>query len=149
MAGHVLRPCPLPKTLDAFRKNMTFEHEHNFEFYRLLDAVLKDPEKVPDIVRDEPEILKQTNFSGETVLVWLALENHFSGVKLLRSLGAKIPHQALYEAVDMGHTDMVALLLELGADKHGWDYEKVLTNPHSNLSKEVRADIRTYLKSYK
>lgn len=128
---------------------MSFEHEHNFDFYRLLDAVLEEPEKVPDIVSESPEILKQTNFSGETVLVWLALENHFSGVKLLRSLGADVPNRALVEAVQMGHVDMVGLLLELGADKENWDYESCLSNPLWNLSKEVRADIRAYLKSYK
>jgi hypothetical protein len=60
--------------------------EHNFEFYRFLNAVLYEPEKVPAIVKDSPSILEEENLSGETVLHWLAIENHAEGIKLYKPI---------------------------------------------------------------
>jgi len=108
--------------------------EHNFEFYRLLEAVLNEPEKVPAIVYESPSILEETNLSGETVLHWLAVENHTNGIKLLRSLGATIPEFALIHAVEHGHTETVILLLELGADAKGFDLDRTLNSPIWELS---------------
>jgi len=125
-----------------------FDIEHNFEFYRLLDAVLHEPEKVPAIVRDSPSILEEKNLSGETVLHWLAVENHIAGIKLLRKLGASISEFALIDAAELGHTETVILLLELGASPRGMDIRAIIDNPAFNLSKKTKRLIRSYLSQY-
>ena len=88
--------------------------EYEPEFGRLHDAVLLEPEKIRSIVRENPETLEATNRTGENVLRWCALENRFDDVKLLRSLGSSIQEASLTEAIEMGNTDMLLLLLELG-----------------------------------
>lgn len=126
----------------------TFEHEHNGEFYRLLDAVLEEPEKVPAIVSESRSILKEKNLSGESVLHWLAVENHTEGIKLLRSLGAEIPELALIHAMQLGHTETVILLLELGADPAGIDVERVLDSDVWELTKKQKRLIRSYCSQF-
>lgn len=125
-----------------------FQHEHNGEFYRLLYAVLHEPEKVPAIVREAPAILEQTNFTGETVLHWLAVENHTDGIALLRSLGATIPLFALIHAVEHGHLETIILLLELGADPEGYPVERMLEHPMREMSKREKQIIRSYFKQF-
>ncbi len=87
------------------------------EFGRLLDAILlENAETLVAIVEDAPEVLEATNRAGENVLRWCALENRYDDVRLLRSLGSEIQEAALWEAIEMGHTDMLVLLLELGGN---------------------------------
>ena len=128
--------------------NPSFQHEHNGEFYRLLYAVLDEPEKVAAIVHERRAILEETNFTGETVLHWLAVENHTDGIRLLRSLGATIPLFALIEAVEHGHLETIILLLELGADPEGFPLERMLRNPIRDISKRERQIIRGYFEQY-
>jgi ankyrin repeat protein len=125
-----------------------YEPEHNREFYRLLDAVLHEPEKVRHIVAERPMILEECNLTGETVLHWLAVENHIDGIRLLRRLGATIPDYALIHAAELGNTEAVVVLLELGADLRGWDVERTLRNPMFGLSKEKKRRIRSYVAQY-
>lgn len=86
------------------------------EFGRLHYAILHEPHKVEAIVLDNRSILESTNATGENVLRWCALENRFDDVELLRSLGSSIQSVTLCEAIDMGHSDMLLLLLELGGE---------------------------------
>ena len=88
--------------------------EYELDFGRLHDAVLLEPEKIRSIVEDNPATLEATNRAGENVLRWCALENRFEDVKFLRSLGSSIQAASLSEAIEMGNTDMLLLLLELG-----------------------------------
>ena len=125
-----------------------FDHEHNGEFYRLLNALLDEPEKVPAIVGEAPSIVGEKNFSGETVLHWLSVENHVEGIRLLRSLGAEIPEFALIHAIQHGHTDTVILLLELGADPSGIELEELLANKIWKLSTKKKRLIRSYFRQY-
>ena len=125
-----------------------FEHEHNNEFYRLLDAVLKEPEKVPAIVSESRSILEEANFSGETVLHWLSVESHTDGIALLHSLGAKISEFALIHAMEHGHTETVILLLELGADPRGIDVERGLNSDVWELTKKRKRLIRSYFAQF-
>ena len=136
------------ETLTDFMTNSSFEHEHNGEFYRLLNAVVEEPEKVPAIVGESRSILEETNFSGETALHWLAVENHVDGIKLLRSLGAEIPEFALIHAMEMGHTETVITLLELGADPRGIDVEAILGSDLWKLSAKDKRLIRSYFRQF-
>jgi len=124
--------------------------EHNYDFYLLLDAVLNEPHKVKDIVVNNRGILDAENLSGENVLSWLALENHTEGVCLLRSLGSRIPPFTLCEAIQMGNTEMVILLLELGADIEAeiTSCQSAIENKIHNLSSKKKRLIRSYFKQY-
>ncbi len=93
---------------------MNDEIVHNHDYFRLLDAVLMEPEKVPAMVAENRSILEERNCCDETVLHWLAVENNEDGVRLLRSLGAEISPWAIHHAIEVGSTEMVILLLELG-----------------------------------
>jgi hypothetical protein len=126
------------------------EFEHNYDFHLLLDAVLKEPHKVKDIVVKNRAILDAENLSGENVLCWLALENHIEGVCLLRSLGSKTPQFTLCEAIQMGNTEMVILLLELGADIEAEIAfcRSAIDNEIYNLSSKKKRLIRSYFKQY-
>ncbi|WP_160015146.1 hypothetical protein [Pseudomonas sp. 8BK] len=126
------------------------EFEHNYDFYLLLDAVLNEPHKVKDIVVKNRAILDAENLSGENVLCWLALENLIEGVSLLRSLGSKIPQFTLCEAIEMGNTEMVILLLELGADIEAEISfcRSAIDNEIYNLSSKKKRLIRSYFEQY-
>lgn len=100
----------------------------------LLFAVLNEPEKVPAIVKERPATLEETNFTGETVLHWLAVENRVDGIVLLRGLGAKIPLFALIHTVEHGHLQTIILLLELGADPEGYPVDRMSENPMREMS---------------
>ena len=116
----------------------------------LLDAVVNEPGKVPEIVRADPDILDgATSAVGETVLHFLAVENHVEGIKLLRNLGASIPDHALYEAISLGHTETVALLLELGADPTRSQSEVEIERPeNTGLDRRTKQLLRSYLDQY-
>ncbi|WP_415755743.1 hypothetical protein [Pseudomonas leptonychotis] len=126
------------------------EFEHNYDFYLLLDAVLNEPHKVKDIVVSNRAILDAENLSGENVLSWLALENHVEGVCLLRTLGSKIQQFTLCEAIQMGNTEMVILLLELGADIEAeiTSCRSAIENKIFNLSSKKKRLIRRYFIQY-
>ena len=113
------------------------------DFQTLLRAVLGSPELVPRLIRDSPRMLEANCNSAETVLHWLAVEGDENGVKLLHSLGAKIPEFALIEAIQMGHVGMVRLLVSLGARLSRYPVERVLSNPVWNLSDEQKTQIRS------
>ncbi len=120
----------------------------NPEFNRLLDAVLMEPGKVHAIVKAQPSILEEKDPAGETALQWLVIENNIEGVQLLRSMGAKVPPYALQQAAEMGYTDMVITLLELGADASGQNIIEAMENPLWELPKKTKRLIGSYLKQY-
>jgi hypothetical protein len=122
--------------------------EYDPEFGRLLDAVLREPHKVRDIVTDNRDILWATNRVGENVLAWLCVENHFEGVKLLRSLGSPIPDFSLWEAIQAGQTEMVILLLELGVAVDIEVCRSSLHNPFFHLDKKNKRLITSYFSQY-
>jgi len=139
----------------------TVQHEYNGEsfsvrqnsmqrtdFGRLLHAVLREPEKVPAIVKERPAILEETNFTNEAVLHWLAVESHTEGIRLLRGLGARIPVYALVETVEGGHLETIILLLELGADPESYPVERMLRRPLVEMSKRIQQIIRSYFMQF-
>lgn len=88
----------------------------SFDFIQLFDGVMFEPHKVPDIVKENPDCLSAVNIIGENVLHYCVVENMVEEVRLLRSVGSPIPSYALSEAVGLGYTEMVGLLLELGVE---------------------------------
>jgi hypothetical protein len=122
------------------------ECEHAFGV--LLDAVLYEPHKVKDIVAKDRSVLVATNHIGENVLAWLAVENHLEGVKFLRKLGSPIPDFALYEAIEHRHTDMVILLLELGAEVSLGACSNSLHNKLFGHGKKTKRLIQSYFHQY-
>ena len=119
---------------------------HDFDI--LLEAVLYEPHKVKDIVISNRECLRAVNYSGENVLHWLAVENHTEGVALLRSLGSPLPEFALIHALEAGQTEMVILLLELGADPNIEICKRSLNNSLWELSDKTKRLMRSYFKQY-
>ena len=124
-----------------------FNHQ-DFRFGQLLNATLNEPGKVPAMVRADPSILEVEDLAGETVLHFLAVEGWNEGIVLLRNLGASIPEYAIYHAIEHGHTDTVALLLELGANPVRAWCERSMENPIWNLSRKQKRLIRSYLDQY-
>jgi len=117
-------------------------------FIRLLDAVLNEPHKVRDIVVHDPEILYETDWAGENVLHWLAVENKHEEIKLLRSLGSPIPRYALIHAVEHGHLETVITLLELGAEFIPEEIEKAILCKDFHNSEKKRSILKSYFKQY-
>ncbi|WP_444925300.1 ankyrin repeat domain-containing protein [Microbulbifer sp. TRSA002] len=130
------------------RRHDEVDRQKSQDFDILLDAVLNEPHKVNDIVTGNRECLRAVNYSGENVLHWLAVENHTEGVQLLRSLGSPIPEFALIHALEAGHTEMVILLLELGADPNIEACKRSLNNSLWVLSDKTKRLIRSYFKQY-
>jgi ankyrin repeat protein len=85
-----------------------------YGYDRLMEAVRFQPHTVPQLLRDEPELLKCKNYSGETVMHWFVVENDVAIVELLCSCGGEVTNYALTEACSLGHVDMVYLLLGIG-----------------------------------
>jgi len=127
---------------------MMEEAPYNPKFFRLLDAVLMEPSKVSSMVKDQPGIREEKNPAGETALHWLVIENKLEEVRFLRSLGAKIPAYSLLHAAQMGYTEMVITLLELGADPSGLGILEAIRNPVWKLPKKKIRLIESYLKQY-
>jgi len=130
------------------RKHDEVDRYKSHDFDILLDAVLNEPHKVKDIVNSNRECLRAVNYSGENVLHWLAVENRTEEVELLRSLGSPIPEFALVHALEAGHTEMVILLLELGADPNIETCKNSLNNPIWELRKKTKRLMRSYFKQY-
>ncbi|MEZ5590995.1 MAG: hypothetical protein R3F53_09950 [Gammaproteobacteria bacterium] len=124
------------------------DKQKSYEFDVLLDAILYEPHKVKEIVAANRDCLWAVNYSGENVLHWLAVENHTEGVELLRSLGSPIPEFALIHALEAGHTEMVILLLELGANPNIETCKRSLDNPLWELSSKTKRIMRSYFKQY-
>lgn len=127
---------------------MNEEIEHNFNHRRLLEAVLSEPEKVPAIVAEDRTILDAVDCCDETVLHWLAVENHVDGVTLLRSLGAQISPWALVHSMQVGNTEMVILLLELGVEPEVSVCKRTLENPLFKLTKKQKRLMRSYFSQF-
>lgn len=87
---------------------------HAFE--RLFDAVWMEPHRLNKLLAAERSLVMATNWIGENVLHWMAVENRVWEIELLRSLGSPIPPFALVEALELGNCETVILLLELGVD---------------------------------
>jgi hypothetical protein len=111
------------------RRMGTATEEELSGFDKLLQAALEHPQTVPMLVNAQPEMLEFVNQSAETVLHWLAVENHVDGIRLLHGLGAKIPEFALIHALQAGHTETVDLLLTLGAEFTRLDPIDEIQNP--------------------
>ena len=120
--------------------------QYDFEFGVLLETVLKEPEKLNDIIRENPDILEAKNRAGENVLRWCALENLLDEVEVLRSFGSSIQSSALSEAICHGHTYMVSLLLELGAEPDLLSCRQELSS--DMLSSRERHIIKDHFKAY-
>ena len=127
---------------------MNEEIEHNQDYIRLIDAVLREPEKVPAIVSEDRRILEAQNCCGETALHWLAVESNFEGVKLLRSLGAEIPEWAIHHAIEAGAMEMVILLLELGAQPSIEVCNGYLKNNFWELNPKQKRLLVSYLRQF-
>jgi len=112
------------------------------DFKVLLNAVLNTPELVPTLVRESPEILDAVDNCMETVLHWLAVENHVEGIALLHSLGAKVPEHALIHAVEMGHLETVELLLSYGVRLHRYSLDRIVGNPIWGLSEGKKLELQ-------
>jgi len=124
--------------------------EYDLDFGRLHDAVLFEPGKIHSIVKDKPSVLEATNRTGENVLRWCALENRYEDVKLLRSLGSSIQEASLMEAIEMGNTDMLILLLDLGGQiLPSCAAQSIeLGKEFDSLSSRTAHICKTHLKSY-
>ena len=122
--------------------------EFEFEFGVLLDAMMNDRHKVKDIVSGNRAILEATNRTGENVLRWFALENCFEEVSLLRSMGSSIQSVTLSEAVGMGNTMMVGLLLELGGDPDLVSCRGEMNNHINDLTSRQKNIIKNHFKDY-
>ncbi|USD22777.1 hypothetical protein MJO52_06470 [Microbulbifer variabilis] len=127
---------------------MNDEIQHNYEFDRLLEAVLYEPEKVPAIVSEDRSILEVENCCNETVLHWLAIENQVAGIVLLRGLGARISPWAIAHAIEVGSLDAVILMLELGGEPELEVYKNYLDNPFWELTQQQKRLFRSYFKQY-
>ena len=93
---------------------MTGHECKEYGYDRLYQAVLYQPHTVAQMIRDDPELLKSRNYSGETVMEWFAVENNLEIVELLQSCGGEYSDYALAEACCLGHVDMVYLFLRMG-----------------------------------
>ncbi|MES2818114.1 MAG: hypothetical protein V4812_03915 [Pseudomonadota bacterium] len=114
----------------------------------LLDAVLYETHNVTGLVKADPSILRATNWTGENVLRWLAVENLVDGIGLLRSLGSPIPPVALTEALELGHCETVILLLELGVEVDILSCRTGFLWGSHEMSRLKRRLMRSYFKQF-
>jgi len=131
-----------PPRYDALKK------PGSFGFGLLLDAVINEPHKVPDIIAKYPGIVYETCGPGENVLHWLAIENRHEEIRLLRSLGSPIPRYALVHAVEHGHTETIITLLELGAEVLPSEITQALNEKYFAKSKKTKSLIRRYFDQF-
>jgi hypothetical protein len=122
--------------------------EYEYEFGLLHDAMLNDREKARDIVIENRSVLEATNRTGENVLRWFALENCFEEVSLLRSMGSSIQPVTLTEAIEMGNTEMVGLLLELGVEPDIETCRMILRSKFVEITSRKKNIVRNHLKDF-
>ncbi|WP_144407723.1 ankyrin repeat domain-containing protein [Gynuella sunshinyii] len=114
----------------------------------LLDAVLNEPHKLNDIIKAYPGILYETCWAGENVLHWLAVENKYEEIRLLRKFGSPIPRFALVHAVEMRHLETVITLLELGAEVVPEEIQRAIKCSYYDTSKRKTAILRSYFSQF-
>lgn len=122
--------------------------KNDFEFVVLLDAMINERSKVKDIVDENRTILEATNRTGENALRWFALKSCFDEVSFLRSLGSSIQPEALSEAVGLGNTMMVGLLLELDAEPDLVSCRGEMDSTINNLTSRQKNIIKNHFKDY-
>ena len=122
--------------------------EYDYEFGVLLDAMENEPHKVNAIVNADRSILEATNRTGENALRWFALENRFDEVRKLRSLGSTIQEQTLSEAVGMGNTEMVGLLMELGAEPNLTSCKEEMNRKFNQLTSRQKNIIKKHFQDF-
>ncbi len=131
-----------PPKHDALKVGRT----HGFGL--LLDAVLNEPHKVRAIVSDNPGIVHETCWVGENVLHWLAIENRYEEIELLRSVGSPIPTYALVHAVEQGNTESVIKLLEMGVEFISSDIESAIHSKTFSKDKKTKSLLIRYFRQY-
>ena len=87
----------------------------SYGFDRLFEAVQFFPHNVPQMVREDPEILQCTNYAGETVLQFFSMEGANEIVELLLSYGAQADEWSVYFACGPAHERTIEILLSAGA----------------------------------
>lgn len=116
------------------------------DFDRLFDAFLDGEDKVRAMIADNPQLLRATNYSDETVIHWFIVENDIEKVKLLYACGAEINPYALVEALSLGYETMCELLLCFGVKPNIDSCMREVLNPR--LSRKLRHRLRTMFKAY-
>src|SRR5437879_9229514 len=97
------------------------KHQHDVRC--LIRAARRGPDAVRELLRERPDLLgTKTAGAGESALHHRAIENALSAVRTLAAAGADVNSRdhsgstPLMAAAQLHLVDMVALLLELGAD---------------------------------
>jgi ankyrin repeat protein len=93
------------------------------EWYQLRDALYEaDYSSAASLLQEHPHLLSERNGIGETVLHFLAVENCLGGIRWLHARGAslnstnKFGTPLLFEAAQLKYRELVAWLLDQGAD---------------------------------
>lgn len=92
--------------------------------YDFIHAVVCDRPTAERMLQENPNWIREKSSLGETALHWLAVENYVDAVRYLLSKGAKVDGAQeagtegtpLTDAAQLGYVEMVALLIEHGAD---------------------------------
>ncbi|MGA4634073.1 hypothetical protein ACPA5B_09325 [Pseudomonas solani] len=119
----------------------------SYAFERLFDAVWLEPHRLNKLLAAERSLVMATDWTGENVLHWMAVENRVREIELLRALGSPIPPYALIEAMDLGHCETVILLLELGVEVNLTSCRNAFA-VSSYLPPHKRRLIRSYFQQY-
>ena len=96
--------------------------EGHQEFRQLRNECLTDLPAAIRRVKANPRLLEARNGIGETVMHWLAVENHVDAVQALLEAGAPVDSvnhcgtTVLTEAASLGYISMCKLLMEYGAN---------------------------------
>jgi ankyrin repeat protein len=92
-------------------------------WYELRNAIYRmNLQLAADLLRREPSLLKLSNAIGETVLHFLAVENHTEGVAWLHHQGSPIDTKnkfgipVLFEVASLQNKKLFKWLVEKGAD---------------------------------
>lgn len=108
----------------------------SYGFDRLFEAVQLQPESVPEMIKEEPELLACENYAGETVLQFFSMEGEFEIVKLLLSCGAYPDDWSVSFACEFAHIDTIILLFEAGGTPNQFSKNRFLCYQPSNFKKK-------------